>query len=61
MIYATCLIVRFLLGNPHIQKTMNDKDNAVYQALGRVNRFGVTHAAAFPAGSNAVAGFARAI
>ena len=40
---------------------MNDKDNAVYQALGRVNRFGVTHAAAFPAGSNAVAGFARAI
>ncbi len=40
---------------------MNDKDNAVYQALGRVNRFGVQHAAAFPAGSNAVAGFARGI
>lgn len=40
---------------------MNDKDNAVYQALERVNRFGVTHAAAFPVGSNAVAGFARGV
>ncbi len=40
---------------------MNDKDNAVYQALGRVNRFGATHATAFPAASNAVAGFARGI
>ena len=39
---------------------MNDKDNAVYQALARVNRFGVIHAAAFPPGSHAVAGFARA-
>ena len=38
---------------------MNDKDNAVYQALGRVNRFGVAHAAAFPVGSNAIAGLAR--
>ena len=40
---------------------MNDRDNAVYQALGRVNRFGTAHAAAFPAGSNAIAAFARAI
>lgn len=38
---------------------MNDKDNAVYQALGRVERFGTTHAATFPAGSIAAGEFAR--
>jgi hypothetical protein len=39
---------------------MNDKDNSVIEALGRVNRFAATHLAAFPAGSQALADFARA-
>lgn len=42
------------------KKPMNDKDHAVSQALGRVNRFAAAHAAAFPAGSHARNGFARA-
>jgi hypothetical protein len=40
---------------------MNDKDNAVYQGLERVNRFGANHAAAFIEGSIAAAEFARSI
>ena len=39
---------------------MNDKDNSDIEALGRVNRFAATHLAAFPAGSHALADFARA-
>jgi hypothetical protein len=39
---------------------MNDKDNYVIEALGRVNRFAKAHLAAFPAGSQALADFARA-
>ena len=38
---------------------MNDKDNAVIEALGRVNRFSTAHLAAFPVGSNATTDFAR--
>ena len=38
---------------------MNDKDNAVYQALKRVKRFGATHAASVPAGSIAAGDFTR--
>ena len=38
---------------------MNDKDNAVYQALGRVKRFGTTYAATIPAGSIAAREFIR--
>jgi hypothetical protein len=39
---------------------MNDKDNAVIEALGRVNRFATANLPAFPVGSNAIADFARA-
>ncbi len=39
---------------------MNDQDNYVIEALGRVNRFAKSHLAAFPAGSQALADFARA-
>ncbi len=39
---------------------MNDKDNAVIEALGRVNRFAAANLAAFPAGSMAITDFARA-
>jgi hypothetical protein len=39
---------------------MNDKDNAVIEALGRVNRFAAANLAAFPAGSMALTDFARA-
>jgi hypothetical protein len=38
---------------------MNDKDNAVIEALGRVNRFAAANLPAFPVGSNAIADFAR--
>jgi hypothetical protein len=38
---------------------MNATETAVYQALERVTTFGATHAAAFPATSNAATGFAR--
>lgn len=38
---------------------MNDKDNAVIEALGRVNRFAAANLAAFPAGSIAITDFAR--
>lgn len=38
---------------------MNDKDNAVIEALGRVNRFAALHLAAFPADSNATTDFTR--
>ena len=38
---------------------MNDKDNAVIEALGRINRFATAHLAAFPVGSIATADFAR--
>ncbi len=39
---------------------MNDKDNAVIEALGRVNRFAAANLPAFPAGSMALTDFARA-
>jgi hypothetical protein len=39
---------------------MNDKDNAVIEALGRINRFAAANLAAFPAGSIALTDFARA-
>jgi hypothetical protein len=39
---------------------MNDKDNAVIEALGRINRFAAANLAAFPAGSMALTDFARA-
>jgi hypothetical protein len=39
---------------------MTDKDNAVIEALGRVNRFAAANLAAFPAGSIALTDFARA-
>jgi hypothetical protein len=39
---------------------MNNKDYAVIDALGRVNRFSPAHLAAFPAGSKALTDFARA-
>ena len=40
---------------------MNDKDNSVIEALGRINRFAAAHLAAFPVGSVAIADFARAL
>lgn len=39
---------------------MTDKDNAVIDTLGRINRFATANLAAFPAGSNATTDFARA-
>lgn len=38
---------------------MNQQDIEVYKTLGRINRFGSSHAAALPAGSIAAAEFAR--
>lgn len=38
---------------------MTDKDNAVIEALGRVNRFAAPNLAAFPVGSIAIIDFAR--
>lgn len=38
---------------------MNDHNQAVYRTLKRVSQFGSNHAASFPPGSKAVAGFAR--
>jgi hypothetical protein len=40
--------------------TMTDKDNAVIEALGRINRFAIPRLAAFPVGSIALTDFARA-
>lgn len=40
---------------------MNQQDIEVFKALGRINRFSSTHAAALPAGSIAVTEFARCV